>query len=986
MENDGGEKLMNVKQTSEPGRHVRIMIDEAPFETHIWDENLKMIDCNRAAVNLLKLSDKRIYMERFEEFSPEYQPDGSLSKDAAVEYIRKAFEKGNLHVEWTHKALDGELIPSEMFLVREDFEGAGYVVAYLRDMREQKNMTRKIDAAYATISAIFESNPQMNVLFDSALKVVDCNVAGLKFMGFDTKEEFISGFYERITGSIPAFQPNGQPSVPLVDRLMAAVRDGFVNFETEVDMRGSKRHLSVEFRRIPYDNSFAVVGYIHDVTGIYEREREIKLAYEQNELQLAKLENQTSMLTVLHDISVRFISQTGESFEEKMTAGVKLIIDTMDLDGMSVWRNTMTSDGLYTSQIYRWNGVVKGTAPPRPELQNIPLSALTSDWEEILTGKKVLNGPVSLMENPPEAFRRFGIVSALFTPLYFNNEHWGFVVYEDLHKERYFEEVEFLRSAAFLCANTVMRSEMEKTLKEALEEATSASRAKSDFLANMSHEIRTPMNAIIGMTNIGKMATDIERMAHCFTNIEDASKHLLGIINDILDMSKIEAGKFELAPTEFNFEGMLKQVVRVISFRVDEKEQKLTVYIDRDIPQFVVGDEQRLAQVITNLLGNAVKFTPEKGAIGINTHFISEENGVCTIKIAVTDTGIGISPENVGKLFQSFQQADTHTSRKFGGTGLGLVISKNIVQLMGGDIWVESELGKGSVMTFTVKLSRGEKKKTAYSYQGVDWKNVRVLAIDNDSYILNDFKGIVEGFGAVCDTAENEVQALRLIEQGGNYNIFFIDWKMPDIDGFELTKKLKQRKSAGDNSVVIMISFAESSAIAKEAKSAGVDKFLQKPLFPSTIADLVSEYFGVASKREENENQIGGIFEGKRALLAEDVAINREIVLVLLEPTKIEIDCASNGVEAVKLFSEAPDSYDMIFMDVQMPEMDGYEATQAIRGMDNPKAKSIPIIAMTANVFREDIEKCLASGMNSHVGKPLDFDEVINQLRKYLIN
>jgi len=387
-------------------------------------------------------------------------------------------------------------------------------------------------------------------------------------------------------------------------------------------------------------------------------------------------------------------------------------------------------------------------------------------------------------------------------------------------------------------------------LEAALEKAQAANRAKSDFLSNMSHEMRTPMNAIIGMTSIGKSAPDIEKKDYAFEKIENASTHLLGVINDVLDMSKIEAGKFDLSCVEFNFEKLLQKSINVVNFRVDEKHQNLTVNTDKRIPVNLNGDDQRLAQVITNLLTNAVKFTPENGSIYLDARLKKEENGICTIEINVKDTGIGISEEQQSRLFSSFQQAESSTSRKFGGTGLGLAISKHIVELMGGEIWLDSKPGVGSIFSFTVLLKRGKE-----------------------------------------ENAESR----------------------PD--------------------------------------------------------------------KETSEQQIS--FKGRRLLLAEDVEINREIVMALLEPTEIEIDCAVNGKEAVKMFSRKPKGYDLIFMDMQMPEMDGLEATHQIRSIEGHK-NGIPIIAMTANVFKEDIEKCLAVGMNDHIGKPLDFNEVMEKMEFYL--
>jgi len=398
-------------------------------------------------------------------------------------------------------------------------------------------------------------------------------------------------------------------------------------------------------------------------------------------------------------------------------------------------------------------------------------------------------------------------------------------------------------------------------IQVARQKAEQASVAKSNFLSNMSHEIRTPLNAIIGMTSIGSAASDIEKKDYTLGKINDASRHLLGVINDILDVSKIEANKFTLSDTEFSLEQMLQRVVDVINFRVEEKLQKLTINADPTIPPVLIGDDQRLAQVITNLLSNAVKFTPEKGEIHVEVSLEFEENGICSLLFCVSDTGIGISSEQQDRLFSSFEQAETSTSRKYGGTGLGLMICKSIVEMMEGEIRVESNLGEGAAFTFTVCLACGRPV--------VDYTNENLSAHD-------------------------------------------------------------------------------------------------------------AEYLEIA---DDDPN-----FEGCRILLVEDVDINREIVLALLEPTGIEIDCAVNGIEAVDAFTSNPLKYDMIFMDIQMPEMDGYTATELIRTSGMPRALDIPIVAMTANAFREDIEKCLEAGMDEHIGKPLQFEKVIEALERFLHN
>ena len=969
---------------------------------------------------------------------------------------------------------------------------------------------------------------------------------------------------------------------------------------------------------------------------------------------IKSLERSKKMADTLNRMSVIFLSNTVETFDKMMTVGMGLIADMADLDRLNVWRNYSAPDGLYATQIYRWDRESGGTTPPVAELAGMSYSKFAPRWEKVLSGGGAINSPVRLIPEGHLLSAR-GAVSVLITPIFLKGNFWGFVIFSDHRNERYFddESAEFMRSAAFLSANAIIRAEMDQEiiqahkfnqaiiraapfgltifdensrvidcneeilkifgtskqhyinnfleflpehqpdgkktidkinsimkrvmttgetiiidwlhhnsegepvpceltitsiehenkytvvafvydlrnirkmekeilkaarinqaildnlpvgmalfdgtprvincndklvemfgttkqhlldryyedfspeflpdgrsaleeaykitnraitgekvriewphqtadgvpvpcdltltrvedqdefigigflydlrnikkltmqLEEALKRATTASEAKSVFLSNMSHEIRTPLNAIIGMTVIGKSAGDMPRKDYCFEKIENASQHLLGVINDVLDMSKIEANKFELSNVEFDFEKTLQRIVNIIAFRADEKKQKLTVHIDKSLPRMLIGDDQRLAQVITNLLGNAVKFTPEEGSIRLETRFLGKEDDVYNVQIKVKDTGIGISPDQHERIFSSFQQADSKTSRKFGGTGLGLVISKNIVELMGGHIELESEVGKGSCFSFTFKAKRGAKKVPRLSDFGINWDNIKIMAVDDDKEVLDYFKDIMQGFGTTCDTALSGKEALALVGINGMYDIFFVDWKMPDMDGIMLARELKARSKTPEHVIVIMISAAEWGSIADEAKKTGVDRFLSKPLFPSSIVDVITEAIGKEHLLNKNSVDINGIFKGCKILLAEDVEINREIVEALVEPTLLEVDCAVNGPEAVDKFEKSSGCYDLILMDVQMPELDGYEATKKIREieeklLDNNTAAStsarIPIIAMTANVFREDVEKCLNSGMDDHIGKPLNVDEFFNMLRKYLLS
>jgi len=682
--------------------------------------------------------------------------------------------------------------------------------------------------------------------------------------------------------------------------------------------------------------------------------------------------------------AITYLLQTEvDQFENALLRSMGVLAQAVDADRVRLWRNHRVDGKLYCTQFYEWSQGVEPSQGKEITIE-VPYDEDLPGWETKLTKNECINNIVREMP-ANERFVSQGILSLLIVPVFLRGDFWGFVGFNDCHRERLFtaHEESILRSASLLITNALLRNEMTQELTDALKKASAASEAKSRFLSNMSHEIRTPINAIVGMTMIGKSASDIEKKDYAFEKIEIASAHLLGIINDVLDMSKIEANKFDLSNVEFYFEKMLQKVVNVIDFRINEKSQKFSVNLDPKIPHRLIGDDQRLAQVMTNLLSNAVKFTPDQGSVSLRLYLIGEENGLCSIKIEVADTGIGISAEQQTRLFTSFEQAENSISRAYGGTGLGLAISKSIVELMDGEIWVDSELGKGSTFTFTVQLERAPGESRPY-LPAVNLKNIRALVVDDESETREYFTQLTQRMDIVCDTAADGREALELIARDGQYDICFVDWKMPVMDGIELSREM--RASGTNEPVIIMISAYDWNAIELAARAAGVNGFLSKPFFSSDVVDCINTHLGakIISNTDSLDSGPAVSFDGFRILLAEDVEINREIVLSLLEPTQIEIDCAVDGAEAVRLFSATPERYDMIFMDIQMPVMDGLEATRQIRALDIARAMEIPIVAMTANVFREDVEQCIAAGMNDHIGKPLDYNEMIAKLERYL--
>ena len=590
---------------------------------------------------------------------------------------------------------------------------------------------------------------------------------------------------------------------------------------------------------------------------------------------------------------------------------------------------------------------------------------------------------------------RSGLENKLILTYRYLTERNGREAYEMLrvagvrHAEDREDHIVHAIGVGFTDIDSEMREAMSQSqaLSDALAAAEQASKAKTSFLSSMSHEIRTPMNAIIGLNAIALNDPDIsEKTRDHLEKIGGSANHLLSLINDILDMSRIESGRLVLKNEDFSFSKLLEQINTMFSAQCADNKLSYSCHVIGSVDAHYIGDNMKLRQVLINILGNAVKFTPEGGSIELTVERTAQFDKKSTLRFTVSDTGIGMSKEYLPKLFDTFSQEDSSSTNKYGSSGLGMAITKNIVEMMNGRIEVQSEKGRGTTFTVTVTLMDSARSEDSADGEDIPIKDMSVLVTDDDPVACEHAKLVLEKAGIHCETVLSGREAVELVRvrQARNkpFDLILVDLKMPEMDGVETSAEI--RRIVGHDSAIIIITAYKWDDVLEEAEKAGVDSFIAKPLFADNVID---EYKSAYRRKNLSEirSRHKADLKGRHILLAEDVEINAEIMKMVLSMREMTVDHAENGRIALEKFAASAEGcYDAVLMDIRMPEMDGLEAAARIRALDRPDAKTVPIIAMTANAFDEDVQRSLQAGMNAHLSKPIDNEALYDTLESLI--
>ena len=865
----------------EADERSRIMLDSTPLGAQFWDKNINVIDCNQETLRLFSAPNKQDFLENFYSFFPVYQPDGNLSRTKAVEFIKKTFAGEYLRHEWICLTSDGAPLPLEVVLVRVDYKGDYLVAAYTRDLREQKRMMQEIDvsveklksanqalvSAQLTTSAMLEANSQINVLFNSKLGVIDCNPSAVRLLGFETKEEMRAGFSNRIAECTPPFQSDGRVSRSFSELFGIAVQEGSFRFETELIIAGKRLNLNIELKNIPYENDFAVVAYVFNVTDIREQEKQLASARQQNELQLIKLQQ----VVQATNIGLWEIEIIGD--------------DITNPASVFYWSDEFRRMLGFTDETDFPNVLESWSDRLHPEDKEGTLGYIVKYWKD---------------KNSDVPFDKEHRLKKK------NGEYSFFRAYGGILQD---EHGTAIRIAGSLIDITDMKNILHETERQKIE-ADAASKAKSEFLSKMSHEIRTPMNAILGITEIllrnKSLGTETKE---ALDKIYSAGDLLLGIINDVLDLSKIEAEKLELIPIDYDVASLINDVTTLNMMRIGSKEIEFILSVDENLHAVLFGDQLRIKQILNNVLSNAIKYTI-KGTVKLSVFAEEKQNDDVVLVFEVSDTGLGMTEEQVSQLFDAYSRFNVEANRTTEGTGLGMNITRNLVHMMEGTISVKSEVNKGSVFTVqlpqqkigTATLGReivenlqrfranGTKQVKQAQMVFEQMPDVHVLVVDDVASNLYVAKGLLAPYGLTVDTADSGYAAIDKIKKGKTYDVIFMDHMMPKMDGIEATKIIR---GLGYEAPIIALTANTVSGQSDVFLANGFDGFVSKPIDVRLLNATLTKFV-------KNRQSDSGVFSAS------------EISQLTTDPGLIEIFLLDTPktVEALEEFLKKGDTVD----------------------------------------------------------------------------